>query len=186
MGAPKFNKVVVVDVEATCWENKEAQGDKPSEIIEIGVCVLDAESLVISRKNSYIVRPKFSEITKFCTQLTGHTWNDVKTGMPFSDACNKLAKEYGTKNKVWASWGDYDRNQFQRECKAKEAKYPFGGTHINASALFSLMMGEKQRINVADALEKIDLKFEGRPHRGDDDAYNIAVILRHMLKSLRD
>ena len=57
MGKMNFDKIIVADLESVCWETKEEQGDKPMEIIEIGVCVLDTRSFEISRKKSYIVRP---------------------------------------------------------------------------------------------------------------------------------
>lgn len=186
MGTKRFDQVIVVDLEATCWEPREAQGDQPKEVIEIGVCRLKTKLWEITDKTSIIVRPKYSEITEFCTELTGLTWKDVKGGMQFKDACNKLFKKFGTSNRVWASWGDYDRNHFQRECQEKNARYPFGQSHLNISALFSLMMGESQRISVEDALKKIGSEFEGRPHSGADDAYNTARILRYLLESAQD
>jgi inhibitor of KinA sporulation pathway (predicted exonuclease) len=185
MGTMRFDKIVVVDIESTCWETRDEQGNQPMEVIEIGVCMLDAETLEASRKHSYIVRPKFSEVSKFCTELTGYTWDDVKTGMPFGDACNKLANEYGTRNRVWASWGDYDRSHFERECRAKKARYPFSKSHINASVLFTMMKGNKKKTGVGNALNALGMKFEGTPHKGCDDAWNTAKILRHLLESGR-
>ena len=185
MGTKRFDKIVVVDLEATCWQPREEQGDQPSEIIEIGVCVIDNKTLDISRKTSYIVKPKYSTISTFCTELTGLTWDKVKGGMPFENACNKLAKEFGSRNRVWASWGDYDRVHFQKECAAKNARYPFGRSHINASDLFTLSFGETRRINVEEALGMIGYKFEGRPHCGADDAWNIARILKYLLEGSR-
>jgi inhibitor of KinA sporulation pathway (predicted exonuclease) len=37
------NKVLVVDVESTCWQNGVPPG-QVSEIIEIGICVFDVKS----------------------------------------------------------------------------------------------------------------------------------------------
>ncbi len=45
MGTMNFDKIVVVDIESTCWETKEEQGNQPMEIIEIGACVLDVKML---------------------------------------------------------------------------------------------------------------------------------------------
>jgi len=185
MGNKRFDKIVVIDIEATCWEPREEQGDQPSEIIEIGVCVLDTKLLDISRKRSYIVKPKLSKISAFCTQLTGHTPKSMKGGIPFGDACNKLAKEYGTKNRVWASWGDSDRLHFRKECAEKGAEYPFGEAHINLSDLFVLSMGESKRVKVSNALDMFGMKFEGKPHRGDDDAYNTARVFGRLLERAR-
>lgn len=185
MGTMKFDKIITVDVESTCWRTKEEQGNQPMEVIEIGVCSLDVQTFDISRKKSYIVRPKFSNVSEFCTELTGYTWDNVKAGMPFENACNKLAKEYGTRNKVWASWGDYDRSHFERECRAKKARYPFGKSHINVSSLFTLMKGNSKKSSVGRALESIGFTFEGTPHKGCDDAWNTARILRYLLKKGR-
>ncbi|MBU1173422.1 MAG: exonuclease domain-containing protein [Proteobacteria bacterium] len=186
MGNIRYNTIIICDVESTCWEPREAQGDQPSEVIEIGVCRLHMDTFDISGKTSLIVRPKFSEITEFCTELTGLTWDKVKHGMQFKDACNKLFKKFGTSNKVWASWGDCDRDHFRKECKEKDARYPFGQTHVNVSALFSLSLGKSQRLSVSDALKEIGFEFEGRPHCGADDAYNTARILRYLLEPARN
>ena len=176
-----FDKVAVVDLEATCWATKEEQGDQPSEIIEVGICLLDVDSLQIQRKRSYIVRPRYSKVSQFCTDLTGYTWDDVKCGMPFPDACNKVAKEMGTRNRVWASWGDYDRKHFLRECKARNASYPFSDTHFNVKTLFMLTYGEKKNVGLGKAINMIGAEFIGTPHKGEDDAYNTAVVLKHLL-----
>ncbi|KKN37562.1 hypothetical protein LCGC14_0762470 [marine sediment metagenome] len=186
MGTMKFDSIIVVDIESTCFETKEEQGNQPMEIIEIGVCVLDIQTFEISRKKSYIVRPKFSKISEFCTELTGYRWDDVKIGMPFENACNKLAKEFGTRNRIWASWGDYDRSHFERECRSKKARYPFSKSHINASVLFTMMKGNKKKTSVGNALSALGLVFEGTPHKGCDDAWNTAKILRHLLETGRE
>ena len=186
MGTKRFGLVVVVDIEATCWEPMEEQEDQPSEIIEIGVCLLNTKSFEISRKNSYLVRPKYSKVSGFCTELTGHTWDTLKTAMPLEGACNKLVKDYGTRNRIWASWGDSDRIHFINECEDKGIKYPFGNSHINISDLFSLSRGLDSRVGLEKALSLIGKDFEGKPHSGCDDAYNTALILREILIPFRE
>ena len=42
--ARKLDRILVVDVEATCWEGDPPPG-QTSEIIEIGLCVLDVPTL---------------------------------------------------------------------------------------------------------------------------------------------
>lgn len=41
--ARKLDYIVVVDIEATCWEGKVPEG-MSSDIIEVGVCLLDVNS----------------------------------------------------------------------------------------------------------------------------------------------
>ena len=42
--ARKLDRILVVDIEATCWEGNPPPG-QTSEIIEIGLCVLDVPTL---------------------------------------------------------------------------------------------------------------------------------------------
>ncbi|MFR9751083.1 exonuclease domain-containing protein [Nocardia sp. 004] len=121
----------VVDVEATCWEGKVPVG-MVSEIIEIGLTVVDLDAGERIAEHRILVRPARSTVSEFCTELTGLTQDEVDTGMAFSDACRLLASEHRSGTKPWASWGDYDRKQFERQCAVTNAEYPFGQWHTNA------------------------------------------------------
>ena len=61
--------------------------------------------------------------------MTTLTQEQVNRGIPFADACNKMKKEFGTLNKIWASWGDYDRIKFDENCRLYNVRYPFGVSH---------------------------------------------------------
>lgn len=177
-GRNKLNSIVVVDLEATCQLNEEDWGrGERSDIIEIGACMLNLQSGKVTQKTSYIVKPRNSSISEFCTELTTITQEQVNRGIPFGDACNKLAKEFGTRNKLWASWGDYDRKHFYKDCEHYGARYPFGPRHLNAKTLFSLMNGLNREIGLRAALEYYDIEFKGTQHRGHDDAFNTAKVL---------
>lgn len=182
----KLDKIVVVDLEATCWQNEDGSKTPPqgeqSEIIEIGACFLDCQTGKISHKSSYVIKPRFSKISKFCVELTGLTQEIVDQGMHFEHAVNKFRKEFGVKNRVWATWGDYDRIEFEKNCKLYNIEYPFGVKHINAKTLFSLLNGLPREMGVSKALEYLSMNFIGQQHRGDDDAYNTARIISKMLR----
>lgn len=182
----KLDRIVVVDIEATAWENEDGTKTPPkgqrNDIIEIGACFLDTQTGKISQKTSYIVKPRNSIMSPFIIKLTGLTQEDVNKGIPFSDACNKLSKEFGTRNRIWASWGDYDRNHFIRDAEFYDARYPFGPRHINAKTLFSLVNGLTKEIGLLKALDYYDFEFKGTQHRGHDDAFNIAKVLWKTLK----
>lgn len=63
--------VLVIDVESTCWEPPEVQPkNEISEIIEIGIAVVNIKSLQIIENESVIIRPQKSKVSKFCTKLT--------------------------------------------------------------------------------------------------------------------
>ncbi len=182
MGKRNLDKIVVIDLEATCWDNPEEQGSQISEIIEIGTCFLNIKTGEISNKVGYIVRPRHSTISEFCTKLTTLTLEQVDHGIPFRDACNKLRKEFGSVNRVWASYGDYDRKQFERDCALHSVEYPFKQTHINVKTLLALRYGMGREIGLAAAVEMFGWKFEGTHHRGCDDAWNIAKVLWELIK----
>lgn len=171
----------VVDVEATCWDGSPPEG-QVSEIIEIGVTVVDPVAGERVGKNRVLVRPERSTVSTFCTELTGLTQAEVDTGMSFADACARLASEFSAGARAWASWGDYDRKQFLRQCEAAEVPYPFGARHVNAKAVHADAFGLRGRVGMAQALAMAGLPLEGRHHRGDDDAWNIAALVLLLMK----
>ena len=190
----KFDKILVVDVEATCWDVDNRPDNPINEIIEIGMCMLDIKTLERSSKQSIIVKPRYSKISEYCEQLTSITQADVDKGKSFEDACGMLRENNLSHRRVWGSWGDFDRIIFENQCKLYGTKYPFGRAHINIKTLFSITKGMgllkenaglKKEYSLMDALDVYGKAFEGRLHRGDDDAFNIAWVLGRVLSSAR-
>lgn len=179
--ARNLDVINVIDIEATCWLGHPPPGEE-HEIIEIGISTIKRHSLEIE-KSTIIVKPIKSKISDFCVNLTGLTQSDVDRGILFQEACFILRKQYQSRQRLWVSWGDYDRRQFERQCKDElKVSYPFGPSHINLKNLFSMMYGHSKEFKVIDALELLEIELEGRCHSGKDDAYNIAKILVKMLK----
>ncbi|MFF0010954.1 exonuclease domain-containing protein [Streptomyces sp. NPDC005374] len=169
----------VVDVEATCWPGSPPPG-AVGEIIEIGLTVVDLATAERIGRHRILVRPARSEVSDFCTELTGLTQDQVDGGVPFGEACRLLAAEHRAGSRPWASWGDYDRHQFTRQCGATRTPYPFGRHHTNAKAVFTGVYGLRKRPGMAQALAITGLPLEGRHHRGEDDAWNIAALVLHL------
>jgi inhibitor of KinA sporulation pathway (predicted exonuclease) len=179
--AKDLTKVLAIDLEATCWDGEIPSGQR-NEIIEIGLTVLDIKTGE-REKHGILVKPKHSEISPFCTQLTTITPEMVDAeGVSFKEAM-KFLKQFKPKERTWASWGDYDRRQFDRECREKGSAYPFGPSHINVKNLFALRYKLDREIGMAGALSKLNMPLTGTHHRGADDAWNIAGILGHILKA---
>jgi inhibitor of KinA sporulation pathway (predicted exonuclease) len=179
-----LDQVLIVDVEATCWEGP-APEDQESEIIEIGLCTLDVASGERLEKRSLLVKPQRSRVSPFCTELTSITQLMVDHGMSFMKACTILRQEYASKERVWASYGDYDRRVFERQCREFQVEYPFGVRHLNIKTLFALVHATRYEPGMAEALRIMQLPLEGTHHRGGDDAWNIAGILSALLKHSR-
>ena len=180
----KLDQLLVIDLEATCWEGKPPDGAR-SEIIEIGLCPLELHTGRRLEKRSILVKPTASTVSPFCTKLTTLTQADADAGTPFTMACEILRKEYHSRDRVWASFGDYDRTMFQEQCKATGVPYPFGPRHVNVKTLFALSRGLPNEVGMAQALELMGLPLEGTHHRGHDDAWNIAGILWELVRKWR-
>lgn len=180
--AKLLDKILVVDVEATCWEGATPEGME-SDIIEIGICLLDVQTGEITDNRGIIVIPERSTVSPFCTQLTTITPELVATeGIPFKEACNILKKQYQSQSRAWASYGAYDQKQFTRQCGALGTGYPFSPSHINVKTLFALQKKMTHETGMAGALDMLGIELEGTHHRGVDDAKNIAKVLRELLK----
>ncbi|MFF8813551.1 exonuclease domain-containing protein [Streptomyces pactum] len=171
--------VNVVDVEATCWAGSRPPG-QVSEIIEVGLTVVDLNAGERLARHRILVRPARSAVSTFCTELTGLTQQEVDRGVTFAEACRLLADEHRAGARPWVSWGDYDRHQFTRQCQAARVPYPFGRHHTNAKAVFTGAYGLRKRPGMAQALQIAGLRLEGRHHRGEDDAWNIAALVLHL------
>jgi len=182
----RLNPVVVVDIEATCWTQKRPPTGQHSEIIEVGVCLLDLNTLTPSDKASLLVKPTRSTVSEFCTQLTTLTQEQVDGGMTLAEACAVLVNEYQTPERVWVSWGDYDRRMFRDQCQSFGLRYPFSERHVNVKHLHMEVHKLKRGLGMARALELAEIPLEGVHHRGGDDAWNIAKLLGHLLNNHSD
>ena len=178
--------VLVIDVESTCWEPPEVQPKGAiSEIIEIGIAVVNTKTLLIEKNDSIIIRPQKSKISKFCTKLTTLTQEYVDQGTTFQAAMEILRKNYDAENRTFVSWGDYDRKMFERNCKDYGVKYPFGPRHLNLRNTFTMLQGLDREPGLDAALDYLGMSLEGTHHRGVDDAKNIAKVFIHTLSKYR-
>jgi inhibitor of KinA sporulation pathway (predicted exonuclease) len=191
MGA-NLTRVLVVDVEATCWETMDEQGTMPNEIIEIGICELNPRTGIISNGSSYVVKPRFSPVSAFCTTLTGWTQEAVDGGRDIMDTIQLVKSDYGlTSNHVWFSCGEYDRIKLGSagggSLKAlygiERLQNPFAllRAHYNIKTLFALKFKLNKEMGMARMLAHIKEPLDGRHHNGLADALNIAKLVRAVL-----
>ncbi|WP_332453194.1 hypothetical protein [Chryseobacterium aquaticum] len=47
------NEIVIIDLEATCWENDRIPAGQKTDIIEIGICELNRITQEISKKKAF-------------------------------------------------------------------------------------------------------------------------------------
>ncbi|UCG65984.1 MAG: exonuclease domain-containing protein [Deltaproteobacteria bacterium] len=116
------------------------------------MCLLDAANGERLDSESILVQPTQSSVSPFCTQLTSLTQEQVEQGTSFEDACSVLRTRFKTKERMWASYGDYDRAIFEHQCKLQEVKYPFSAGHINVKTLLAAVYGLKHETGLSKAL----------------------------------
>jgi inhibitor of KinA sporulation pathway (predicted exonuclease) len=179
------DQILVIDIEATCWQGSIPPAGQASDVIEIGLCPLDVGTLTRLDKRSILIRPERSTVSPFCTQLTTLTQEQVNAGVTFAEACAILEGEYRSAELVWASYGDYDRKQIARQCGETGVRYPFGPTHLNVKEMFAKVRKLPHKVGMAQAVKMCGRTLEGTHHRGHDDAWNIAGVLVEVLQMAR-
>ncbi len=161
-----LDQIIVIDIEATCWRKQPPPGQE-NEIIEIGIATVDLPLAKPMTKESILVKPEVSTVSDFCTELTTLTQAQVDTGVSFQEACDRLKKKYRTTDRVWASYGNYDRTQFEKQCLSRQIKYPFSPSHLNIKTLFAIFHQLPKEVGMAKALEILNLPLIGT-HIGEE------------------
>jgi inhibitor of KinA sporulation pathway (predicted exonuclease) len=83
--------LLVVDLEATCWERQTTPAGEPQavhnmEIIELG-CALATRAGTLLDSRSFLVRPtRFPQLSEFCTTLTSITQSMVDDAPTYPEA----------------------------------------------------------------------------------------------------
>jgi len=182
MGNWNLKEVIVIDLESTCWPAPQEQDVITSEIIEIGVCVLDALTGEIRKPQGIIVKPRHSKISPFCTELTSITQEMVDEGVSFEKAIKMLRMEYGTTKRMMGGYGNYDQKMLATECDRHGIKPPFHPTYLNISAMATLKLKAGKKLGLKNSVDLFGLQFEGRQHRGVDDAVMASKVLWECIK----
>lgn len=175
------DKIIIIDLEATCWQSAVPEGQE-NEIIEIGLAVLDLQTGEITQNQGILIKPQRSSVSPFCTELTTITADLLdKNGVTFEKAIEKLVDEYQPDLYTWASYGQYDLNMIRKQCRSFGMQYPMGDQHINVKTLVAEKLDLQKPTGMNGALHLLNIPLEGTHHRGIDDAKNIAKILNWCL-----
>jgi inhibitor of KinA sporulation pathway (predicted exonuclease) len=176
MSRPRLDRLLVVDVEQTCWDGWPPYGVRP-EIVELGIAeVVLGENPCIGKVWSRLIRPVRSEPSEFFTSLTGITALDLrKQGRSFTEVINSAKNEFGGRGKSWAAWGRDDRD-IAIACLEHGVANPFSDSFTDLGHLWGQLTGAVKPCGVADALSSLGISWAGRRHRAGDDALNTAKI----------
>jgi inhibitor of KinA sporulation pathway (predicted exonuclease) len=178
----RYDKVLIVDLEATCWETREESTKYISEILEIGVVLFNLQTKLVEKSQGILVKPVVSHISPFCTQLTTITKELVDAeGVSFPDAYDILVDEYNSRDYPWMSWGAYDKNMFDRQCSRYECQSPMSNLHTNLKVVHAMASKKHRAVGMEAALAELKIPLNGTHHRGIDDALNITKIFQALL-----
>jgi len=185
-----FRYLYCVDLEATCDEIGESESQRPlavtpdqMETIEIGLVVIDLETLEIVDEFQRFVRPQINPIlSDFCKKLTSIQQADVDSAGTYVEVGQELAAFIARfPNAAWVSWGDYDARQLQRDAGFAACPSLLEGLpHFNARKWHAGLYDNRPK-SLKQTAESLGLVWEGTYHRGIDDARNVAYIIKETL-----
>jgi 3'-5' exoribonuclease 1 len=179
----KMKRFVVLDLEATCYERgSEAPDGFDNEIIEIGAVMLDDRGNEISRFESFSKPKLFPYLSDFCKDLTTIKQEQVDSAKPIADVLVDFIKWCDGASLV--SWGFYDKTQLSKDLIKNDLEYLLDEIEDHKSIKHLYAIWKKLRrkgVGLSKALNMEGLEFIGTPHRGIDDAVNIANIFRRYI-----
>jgi len=166
--------MIVIDLEATCCDDGSIPISE-QETIEIGAAFVDRDYRVISTFESFVRPVRHPRLTAFCERLTSITQQQVDLAKPFYDVFLAFTEWMGEREQaaVIASWGKFDKHQFERDCDYSKLVFKF--EHIDLSRRFTQRYGRRK--GHRGAMKIIGIKPEGVHHRGLSDALNVAKML---------
>ncbi|NHZ35782.1 3'-5' exonuclease [Massilia rubra] len=172
---------IIVDFEATCCNTEQIARDE-MEIIEIGAVALHGNGpFTLGEFQSFVKPVRHTQLTAFCKQLTNIPQQEVDSADAFGAVMERFSTWIASfDDAVFCSWGDYDKHQLRQDCAYHDVRYPFGDEHINIKKRFADNMSMRKPCGLEQALAKVGLEFEGQPHRGIDDARNMANLAPYL------
>jgi len=177
----KYNRILFVDVELTCWEGEPPAGEM-SEVIAFGIVDLKTDDLEIRREQLFLVRPQISIIAPFCSTLTGITPKEAEAAPPLAEVVRTIRKTFGQSD--WCAWGRDDA-LIRESCERAGADLPFLGGFHDLSAQVRGLLGLTYRLGLDEALGRFDLDWEGTPHDALADARILARLFMALARRLR-
>jgi 3'-5' exoribonuclease 1 len=166
---------IIFDLEATCWEEKHKH---VSEIIEIGAVKISEKKSVIDEFSAFIKPVLQPVLSDFCKKLTSIDQPDVDKAKRFPDVIEEFKKWIGVNENSYflCSWGFYDKKQLIKDSELHNLPADWLENHISIKHQHQILTNLSKSIGLGIALQLEGLEFEGVPHRGIDDARNIAKI----------
>lgn len=170
---------LVIDLEATTdeggWPVEEM------EIIEIGACLVDRDGRELDHFQRFVRPQRRPLLTSFCRELTHISQADIDGALPLPQVWAQFERWLGRMPAPlagWASWGDYDRQQFVLAWREYNlASLLANVPHVNLKQRFAKARQLPRPTGLNGALQLAGLQFQGSQHRALEDARNTARLL---------
>lgn len=174
-----YSTLLFLDCKATVWEKDPPTG-QTSEIIAVDVAAVDTIKNQIVEQESFLVKPRKSKVSHFCERIFGIKQSKLDAdGVSFQEVYRRIRIHYMSRDRIWASWGVYDKFAIEKQCKALELESLFANPHTDIERLFYVMTGASSSPSLDDALKYCEISNSGNA------AADTANIYMRMAKGLR-
>lgn len=171
--------------------NNAQDGSTPvPKIIQVGISIgnmnQDSEQFLIKK---WYLDPQ-EPIFPFIEELTGITDNDIKNYAVSHSQCALELSELINEYKPFINpivWGGGDSVELLAEFRERDIHFPhFGRRWIDVKTIFTYLNWSKGKTSAKSSLNSglvaFKMKFQGTPHRADDDARNTLILFFKMLE----
>ena len=175
-------RIVVVDVEATCW--KKGVFSRKKETIEIGAVLLlpDRDQSRWTEFQTFVRPQRQPRLSSFCRELTGITQENVDSAPTFPEALRLFLEwSHPLEQVVLATWSRYDLWQLDLDLEAHglpKLAIPL----LDVKKLAARIVGAKSFEQTARELAPDDVAMPS--HRAIADARRTALMLNRLLRPL--
>lgn len=158
-----------------------------NEVIQIGAVILD-ENFKFVDDFQIFVKPKYSHVDSFISNLTGISEDDLENAADFVTGFDKYVDWILSVTKdakfITYCWSNKDYSQLKDELflKAKERKDLSENlnTFVDLQRTFGEVLGTKISIGLETAVKFCHENFSGQAHTALSDAFNTAIILHKL------
>lgn len=179
----RYQNYLALDLEL----NNKNDGTTP-KIIQVGVSFGSPKTLSEFKTYSWYLDPK-EDITPFITQLTGIDNQTIKEKAVSHEL---LAEELGNiinENNCFVNpvcWGGDDALELKAEFTDLGINFPFFGRRIiDVKTIYvfnQIVRGRTPSGGLRKSMNSYGMKFQGTPHRADNDALNTLHFFFFLLK----
>lgn len=166
---------IILDLEATCWEQKDP--NQKNEIIEIGALKVNEDGIITDEFARFVKPSLYPVLSDFCRQLTSIKQKQVDEAETFPEVIQAFQQWINlSETYVLCSWGHYDKHQLIADCTLHQLDTRWVTPHISLKHQHAELRSLRKPLGMDSALRLEGLELKGTHHRGIDDARNITEL----------